>query len=66
VPSKLTRFDPEEWGGGPDAAVRWYEALDAWEDAGNPLGLDVDGNWPDVPYDPYTDGSSCDCHPPRR
>jgi hypothetical protein len=66
VPRKLLRFDPEEWGGGPDAAVRWYEARDKSDEEGNPsLGFEIEGDWPDVPYDPYTEGSSWDCHPYR-
>jgi hypothetical protein len=51
-PLELRRFDPADWGGGPDAASRFYEALAAWQEAhpGSPW-RDLDGPWPDVPFD---------------
>lgn len=52
-PLRLLRFDPDDWGGGPDAAVRWYAALDEWRDSGHKPFMHPPGTvWPDVPWDP--------------
>lgn len=50
VPLRLLRFDAGEWGGGPDAAQLWYDALDEWRDAGNDITHPPGIEWPDVPF----------------
>jgi len=51
MPLRLVRFDPDEWGGGPEAPQRWYDALDEWRDAGNEIMHPLWTVWPDVPFD---------------
>lgn len=47
----LRRYDAADWGGGPDAPQRWYDARTAWAaEHGECVEPDPDTEWPDVPF----------------
>lgn len=51
VPARLTRFRADEWGGGPQAAQRWYDAREQWTAEGNEVPpMDLTDPPPDVPW----------------
>ena len=52
TPLRLLRFEADEWGGGPDAPQRWYDAIQEWREAGNDITHPPWTVWPDVPFDP--------------